>query len=100
MTTDETAESDASFRKRLVAAAGDDTLTIVKVRKASGADLVAIGARYDIARLRPVTQCKNRGNVEVGHFGECLKCGAEQGIACRAPLSTDAKFDALRAALG
>ena len=61
-------------------------------------------AEQDDERLadirRKSAQCKNSGNVEVGHSGECLKCGAEQGIACRAPLSTDAKLDALRAALG
>lgn len=27
--------------------------------------------------------CKNSGNATVGQTGECLRCGADQGEACR-----------------
>lgn len=44
-------------------------------------------AEQDDKRLadirRKSAKCKDRGNVEVGHSGECLKCGADQGEQCR-----------------
>lgn len=32
----------------------------------------------------PAMSCKNKGNAEVhGETGHCLRCGADQGEACR-----------------
>ena len=36
---------------------------------------------------RKTTPCKNSGFTEVGYYGECLKCGADQGEQCRQTLA-------------
>jgi len=37
-----------------------------------------------LADRRETLPCKDEGGIggEVGHFGECLRCGAEQGERC------------------